>query len=78
MACLDQLRHKPVEEGQQQGCNMRAVYIGICHNDDLVIAQFADIKIISVPFRETTSECLDHRLDLCVRKHFIDGCLFHI
>jgi hypothetical protein len=36
---LDQLRHLPEEEGQQQRADMGAVHVGIGHDDDLVVAQ---------------------------------------
>jgi hypothetical protein len=39
MAVLDQLRHLPVEEGNQQRSDMRAVDISVGHHDDLVVAQ---------------------------------------
>ena len=39
MAALDQLRHLPVEEGDQQRGDMGAVDVGVGHDDDLVVAQ---------------------------------------
>ena len=57
---------------------MRAVHIGICHDDDLVIAQFCDVKIISVPFGKTASEGVDHRFDLRVCQDLVDRCFFDI
>ena len=39
MALPDQLRHKPVQEGQHQRRDMGAVHVGIRHDDNLVIAQ---------------------------------------
>ncbi len=39
MAVLDQLRHFAIEEGHQQRGDMRAVDIGVGHDDDLVVAQ---------------------------------------
>ena len=29
---------------------MRTVHIGIGHNDNLVVAQFADVKVVAVSF----------------------------
>ena len=57
---------------------MRSIHIGICHNDDLVITQLRNIKIVSETFRKSTAESIDHRLDLCIGKYFVDRCLFHI
>src|SRR3546814_8913025 len=39
---LDQLRHLPVEEGQQQGTDVGAVDVGVGHDHDLVVAQFLE------------------------------------
>src|SRR3546814_11162328 len=39
VAALDQLRHLPVEEGQQQGADVGAVDVGVGHDDDAVVAQ---------------------------------------
>ena len=36
---LDQLRHLPVEERDQQRGDMRAVDVGVGHDDDLAVAQ---------------------------------------
>jgi hypothetical protein len=35
---------------------MRAVDIGIGHDDDLVVAQLRDVEVISVAFREAAAE----------------------
>ena len=50
MTFKNKLRHKTIEQGQKQCGNMRTVHIGICHNDDLVVSQLTDIKIISIAF----------------------------
>ncbi len=39
MAGLDQFRRLPVEEGDQQRGDMRAVDVGVGHDDDLLVAQ---------------------------------------
>ena len=57
---------------------MGAVHIRIRHDDDLIIAQLADIEIVSVSFRKTTAEGIDHRLDLRVGEHLVDACLLHV
>ena len=41
VAALDQLRHLAEEEGQKQRADMRAVHVGVGHDDDLVVAQLA-------------------------------------
>ncbi len=39
VALIDQPRHLPVEERDQQRCDMRAVDVGIGHDDDAGVAQ---------------------------------------
>jgi hypothetical protein len=46
MAALDQLRHLPEEEGQQQGADMGAVHVGVGHDDDLVVAQLVGVELV--------------------------------
>ena len=71
---LDQVRHEPVEEGEQESTDMCSVNIGIGHDDDLVISEFCDVKIIMDP----GSEGCDHGLDLCVGIDLVQTCLLHI
>ncbi len=47
IAALDQRRHLAEEEGQQQRADMRAVDIGVGHDDDLVIAQFREVEFVA-------------------------------
>ena len=42
VAAVDDLAHLPVEKGQQQGADVRAVDIGVRHDDDLMVAQLID------------------------------------
>ena len=39
MTLLDEFRHKAIQERQHERCYMRAVNVGIRHDDDLVIAE---------------------------------------
>ena len=41
---------------------MGAVYVGIGQYNDLIVAEFADIKIIP----DSTAESCDHRFDLVI------------
>ena len=45
VAALDQLRHLPIEERQQQRANMRPIDIGIGHDDDAVVAQLLRVVL---------------------------------
>ena len=57
---------------------MGAVYIRIRHDDDLVIAKLADIKIVAISFRKTASERIDHGLDLCIGQDLIDAGFLYV
>jgi uncharacterized membrane protein len=49
VAALHQHRHLPVEEGQQQRADVRAVHVGVGHDDDAVVAQLVDVEVVAVP-----------------------------
>ena len=57
---------------------MRPVHIGISHDHNLVVTKLCNVKIISISFGESTSECIDHGLDLRIGKHFVNGCFLYI
>ena len=44
---FDQLWHLTEEERQKQGPNVRPVDVRVGHNDDLVVAQFVDVKLVT-------------------------------
>ena len=44
VALLDDLRHLAEEERQQQRADVRAVDVGVGHQDDLVVAELADVE----------------------------------
>ncbi len=47
MTGADDLGHFLKEIGHQQGCNMRAVDIGVGHDDDAFIAQIVGVAVLS-------------------------------
>ena len=57
---------------------MRSVHIRIGHDDDLVIAQFGDIKIIAVAFGKSAAKGIDHGLDLRIGQNLVNAGLFHV
>ena len=57
---------------------MASVYVRIGHKDDLVIAQFCDVKIVSVAFGNAAAERGDHALDLQIFQNAVDTRLFHV
>ena len=57
---------------------MRAVHIGIGHDDDLVIAQLRNIEIIAISFGKAAAKGIDHRFDLRVSQNLVYAGLFYI
>ena len=47
VAVDDQLLHVAEEEGQQQRADVRAVHVGVGHDDDAVVAQLRDVELIA-------------------------------
>ena len=78
MSFIYQFRHEAVEQGEQKRGNMRSVHIRIRHNNNLVIPQLGDIKIISIALGKTAAKGIDHCFDLRICKNFINTCFFHI
>ena len=78
LARAHQFGHLPEEKGQQQRANVRAVHVGIGHDDDAAVAQFRDIEAafvlaIAVFFRfaNAGADGRDHRLDFSVFENLI-------
>ena len=46
VAALDQLRHLPVEEREQQRADVRAVDVRVGHDDDAVVAQLVGVVLV--------------------------------
>ena len=46
VTAFDQLRHLTVEERKKQRTDVRAVYVGIGHENDAVVAQFIDVEVV--------------------------------
>lgn len=57
---------------------MRTIHIRVRHNDNFIVAELRNIKIISISFRKPAAKSVDHCLDLCIGKHLIDRRLFNI
>ena len=70
IAALDQRRHLAEEERQQQRADMRAVDIGVGHQDDLVIAQLGQIEIVAA---DAGAERGDQRADLLGAQHLVEA-----
>ena len=70
MAAVDQLRHLPVEERQQQRADMGAVDVGVRHDDDLVVAQLVDVELLAA---DAGAERGDQRADLLAAQHLVEA-----
>ena len=68
VAAFDQFRHLAEEECQDQRADMRAIDIGIGHDDDLVVAQFLDVELIPP---DAGAQCGDQGTDFLAGEHAI-------
>ena len=53
---------------------MSTIYIGIRHNNDLIISELINIKILM----NTCTKCCDHCFDLGILKDSVDSCFFYV
>jgi hypothetical protein len=69
VAALDQLGHLPEQEGQQQRPDVRAVDVGVGHDDDPVVAQLGDVEVVAAgALADAGAERGDERQDLVARQ----------
>src|SRR5579859_4020664 len=74
-----QLGHLAVEEGQQEGPDVRAVDIRIGHDDDFMIAQLVETEgTLAVAVANSSAYGGDHRANFVILKDFIQAGFFHI
>ena len=74
VAALDELGHLAVEEGQDQRADVRAVHVGVRHDDHAVVAELRDVELVA----DARADRGDHRLDLLVREHLVDPVLLGV
>ena len=67
MAGGDQLVHLPIEKGQQQGPDVRAIDIGVGHDHDLVVPPLAEIGLRP----DAGPDGRDHTADLLIGQHLV-------
>ena len=72
---LDQRSHLPVEEGQQQRPDVRAVDVGIGHDHDLAVAQLRDVELV---LTDPGAQRGDDRADLLVAQHLVEARLLDV
>ena len=75
MTAANQLRHLAVEKCQQQCTDVRAVDVGISHDDDVVIAQLVRIKFVT---SDTTAQRGNQRTDFGRLQHTIETGFLYI
>ena len=85
MATLHQVRHLTVEEGEQQGANVRAVNVGVGHDDDAVVAQFVDIEVVGAAlarvcgdFANAGAKRCDQRDNFSAGQQLFVTCFFDV
>jgi len=81
----DQIGHLPVKEREQQGADMRAVHVGVGHDDDTAITQAREVEGAFVLFlvfargdADAGADGRDEGLDLGVLQHLIEARFFHV
>ena len=74
MALLDERAHIAEEEGQHQGADVRAVHIGIGHDEHLVVPQLGDVELLA----NAAAQGQYHRHQFIVAVDLIGAGLFHV
>lgn len=79
VAALHQFRHVTAKEGEQQGADVAAIHVGVGHDDDLVVAGFANVKAAFVgTITDAGADGGDHGLDFFVLQGFVEAGFFYI
>ena len=71
---LDELLHLPVEEREDQRPDVRAVDVGVGHDDHAVVAELRDVELVA----DARADRGDDRLDLLVREDLVDPVLLGV
>ena len=67
------------EEGEQQGADVRAVHIGIRHQDDLVVAGLAQVKrTLALPVADAGADGGDDVLNGLAAQRLVQAGLLHV
>ena len=68
VSALDELLHMPEEEREQERANVRAVHVGIGHQDDFAVPQFRNVEIV---FTNTSAQRRNHGADFLMPQHLV-------
>ena len=71
---LDQLLHVTEEEGEQQDADVRAVDVGVRHNDNLAVAQLGGVEFLT----DAAAQRLNDRNEREVGIHLVQSRFFHV
>jgi len=74
VAKVDQWPHEPEQQREQQRADVLAVDVGVGHQDDLVVAQLADVEVLTHPGAEGANQ----RLHLLVAENLVDPRLLDV
>ena len=74
VAGLDELRHLAEQQRQHERPDVRAVHVGVGHDDDLVVARVLDVELVA----HAGAERGDERLDLVVLQDLVDPALLDV
>jgi hypothetical protein len=74
VARFDQGPHLAEKERQQQRADVRAVDVGVGHDDDLVIPRLLELELVL----DAAPDRGDDRPDLLVREHLVDAGLLDV
>ena len=75
VAAVDQLEHVAEKERQQQRANVRAVHVGVGHDDDAVVAELVDFEVAAA---DSAAERRDQGAHLRRREHLVEAGLLHV
>ena len=75
MAPLDDLLHLTEEKGEQQRSDVQPVHVRVGHDDDLVVAESADVLVL---LADAGAERGNDHLEFLVLDHFVEACLLDI
>ena len=78
-ALLHEFRHLAVEKGEKQSADVRAVHIGVGHDDDAAVAETGEVeRALLVAGSNASADGSDERLDFGVLKHLVEAGFFDI
>ena len=75
MAPLDDFTHLPEQEGEQQGTNVRAVYVGVGHDNDGVVTQLVRVELFPA---DTTTQGGNQGAHFRRRQHLVEPGFFNV